>query len=416
MNQIKKITNEQIEEMVGLVANAYTDFEYHQPQKRQLVTERLQKINDEDETVNFWGCFQEEKMVGCMRFHDYTINLHSKKLMAGGIGLVAVDLLHKKERIAKEMLTFFLEYYRDSEASVAMLYPFRPDFYKQMGFGYGTNMNLYKVKPEYFPKGPSKKNIHFVSLKESDSLVNCYNQYAKLTNGLLDKTRFEVDSLFRNPENRIIGCTLDGELQGYCVFTFKNAKKDNFGLNDLIVKELVYLNSQALSEIFTFFHSQADQVNRIIINTQEEDFYFQFLDPRNGSDNLIPFVYHETHTSGVGVMYRILDVNRFLGELVGVQFGGESVAVKWNVADNFLTNNNESFYTRFSSGVLVGAEACDYDVEVTLGIAEFSSLMVGAVSFNSLVKYGLVKASTDQFNFAINSLFAGKKPICFSGF
>ncbi|MHC0036343.1 GNAT family N-acetyltransferase [Pseudoneobacillus sp. C159] len=416
MNSIKKISNEQIEEMVGLVANAYTEFEYHMPQKRQLLTERLQKINDEDETVHFWGCFQEEKMVGCMRFHDYTINLHKKKLMAGGVGLVAVDLLHKKEKVAKEMLTYFLEHYRDKGASVAMLYPFRPDFYKRMGFGFGTNMNLYKIKPEYFPKGPSKQHIHFLTSGDSDKLVDCYNQYALLTNGLLEKTKFEVESLFRIPENRIIGCTINGELQGYCVFTFKSAKKDNFLLNDLMVKELVYLNQEALSEIFTFFHSQADQVNRIVINTQEEDFYFQFSDPRNGSDNVIPFLYHETHTSGVGVMYRILDVDRFLGELVGVQFDRESVTIKWNVEDNFLSNNHKSFYTKFTGGVLVATEASECDVEVSMGIAEFSSLMVGAANFHSLVKYGLAKVSTDQFDNKINRLFAGKKPICFSGF
>jgi predicted acetyltransferase len=303
MNTIQPLTEQHLDSMLNLIKNAYTDFEYHLPERGQMFKDRISRIIKEDHTVNFWGYFKEGKLVGCMRLHDYTMNLHSTKLFAGGIGLVAVDLLHKKEKIAKEMVEFFLNHYRERGAAIAMLYPFRPDFYKKMGFGFGTRMDLYKIKPEHFPRGQSKEHIRFLTKEDKHKLNRCYDQYTKKTNGLLDRTEFELEALFNNPENRIIGYEHNNEIEAYSVFTFKKGKSDSFLENDLHIKELVYLNSQSLGEIFTFFHSQADQVSRIVINTQDEDFHYLFADARNGSNNLIPFVCHETNTSGVGIMY-----------------------------------------------------------------------------------------------------------------
>jgi len=53
--------------------------------------------------VHFYGYYNDKnELVGGMRIHDYQMYFNNrKKLRAGGIGLVAVDLLHKKEKIAK---------------------------------------------------------------------------------------------------------------------------------------------------------------------------------------------------------------------------------------------------------------------------------------------------------------------------
>jgi len=64
-----------------------------------------------------------------MILYDFSMNVHNHLMLAGGIGLVVVSLLHKKEKVAREMLRFFLHYYRDRQVSLVTLYPFRPDFY-----------------------------------------------------------------------------------------------------------------------------------------------------------------------------------------------------------------------------------------------------------------------------------------------
>ncbi len=46
-------------------------------------------------------------------------------------------------------------------------------------------------------------------------------------------------------------------------------------MNDLVVKKFIYESREALMELMTFLHTQLDQVNDVILNTQEE--YFHYL-------------------------------------------------------------------------------------------------------------------------------------------
>ncbi|UZM99543.1 GNAT family N-acetyltransferase [Lysinibacillus sp. MHQ-1] len=51
-----------------------------------------------DESLNYFGLWEEGNLIGGMRLHDFQMNLFSKMIPIGGVGLVAVDLLHKKEK------------------------------------------------------------------------------------------------------------------------------------------------------------------------------------------------------------------------------------------------------------------------------------------------------------------------------
>lgn len=62
-------------------------------------------------------------------------------------------------------------------------------------------------------------------------------------------------------------------------------------------------------------------------------------------------------------------------------------------------------------------DAGDYDVEVCMDVAEFSSLLVGAVNFKSLYKYGLAKISDPSYVGVVDKIFAVEdKPICTTPF
>lgn len=41
---------------------------------------------------------------------------------------------------------------RDEGLALSALYPFRPDFYGRMGYGYGTKKAEYQLRPEAFPR------------------------------------------------------------------------------------------------------------------------------------------------------------------------------------------------------------------------------------------------------------------------
>jgi predicted acetyltransferase len=80
------------------------------------------------------GLYRGETLQGAARLHDFVMNVRGAQIPAAGIGMVAVDLAYKKEHVARDLMHGWLEYCRKQDIPFALLYPFRPDFYKQMGF------------------------------------------------------------------------------------------------------------------------------------------------------------------------------------------------------------------------------------------------------------------------------------------
>jgi predicted acetyltransferase len=415
MSKIQPLAPEDFESLARIFADAYPGFKIATEDERKHLSERTLKLHEEEPTVQFHGLFRDGQLQGIMCFYDFSMNFLQARIPAGGVGQVAVALPHKKEHVAKEMMRYFLGHYRDRATPLVALYPFRPDFYRSMGFGYGTKMNQYRVKPSALPKGPSKAHVRYLTEADRQSLVACYRRFVDRTHGMMEKSEREVQRLFGAPRHRIVGYEKDGEVHGYIVFTFEEG--ESFIVNDIQVQELIYENVEALSQILTFLHTQADQIRYVILNTQDEYFHYLLLDPRNDSQRLIPDVYHETNTQGVGLMYRVIDVPGMFALLHERDFGGQTCTLELDIVDSFLPENAGSTLLRFERGHVNRIDGGEHDVKVRLGIAEFSSLLVGSVDFYSLFRYGLVEISDVAYVNIVNRIFAvEQKPMCTTSF
>ena len=416
MSQVREIPEADLDDFITIAANAYPSFQIASEEERQRLKQRLQ-TRSEDPEYHLYGLYREGKLLGGMALFDFTMNMLSTKIQAGGVGLVAVDILHKKEKVARDMISAFLEHYRERRAPMTLLYPFRPDFYRKMGFGYGTKMNHYRVRPIDLPGGGDKRQVAFLQQDDKPMLLDCYNRCVESTHGMIEKSRFELNSTFNNLENRIVGYKQDGKVTGYIVFTFKPAKIDNFNLNDINIKEFIYTTREALAGLMAFLRSQSDQINRIFFNTQDEYFHFLPFDPRNDSNNIIPHVYHESNTQGVGIVYRVVDTPGIFDVLADHNFGGQSCKLKLTIDDAFFPVNDTSTIVHFTDGKAQIGEDGDYQAEIRLDIAEFSSLLVGAVPFKRLYDYGLADISDSRYVETVNKIFLTEtKPVCTTPF
>jgi predicted acetyltransferase len=314
------------------------------------------------------------------------------------------------------MMSYCLYYYRERDTPLVALYPFRPDFYRQMGFGYGPKIHQYRLKPAALPRGPSKAHVRYLVWDDRQALSDCYNRFADRTHGMMQKSERELKRLFQNPKHRLVGYQEGNQIKGYLVFTFESSA-DSFIVNDIHIQEFIYETQEALSQLLTFLHTQADQIRYVFINTQDEYFHHLLLDPRNDSGRLIPDVYHETNAQGLGLMYRIIDVPAMFDRLGERNFGDQTCTLKLTVEDSLLPENAGSTLLHFDGGGVQRVDGGSHDVEVRLDIADFSSLLAGTVDFQSLYRYGLVDLSDPDYVDTINRLFAvEQKPMCITGF
>ncbi len=416
MREIRPLGQEDWDEYVTISMNAYPGMRVNTAVEQDRLRNRGKRMNA-DPTITFYGLFAAEALRGVMRLHDFTMHLHGTELPVGGVGAVAVDLYHKKQRIAYDLIQFFLDHYREQGAPLAVLYPFRPDFYKEMGFGYGRKLNQYRIKPADLPGDGRRENVAPLTNRDRHALAACYKRYMAQNNGLMALSDFAVHSFFNSPKLRLAGYWQDDLLRGYIVFRFEPLGEENFLRNNIVVRHLVYETPEALHGLLAFLRLQADQIERVILHTQEEDFHLLLADPRNGRVPLMPSVYHETNTQGTGIMYRLIDLPRYFALLREHNFGGQTVRLQVTLTDSFYPANAGSWLIDFADGRARLCESGDYDVEIRLDVAEFSSLAVGAANFRRLMIYGLAAISDRHYIDTVHRLFyTEKKPLCMSSF
>ncbi|MBU7041619.1 MAG: GNAT family N-acetyltransferase, partial [Theionarchaea archaeon] len=277
---IQLIPEKDLPDFMTIVANAYPRMNLSTPEERERTLNHLLRLQNEEPTSHMYGVYRDGILRGGMILYDFTMTVFSIPTLVGGVGLVAVDLLHKREKICKDMISFFLDYYKKKGSFLTSLYPFRPDFYKEMGFGFGTKLHQYRLHPDQLP-ARTREHIHFLSAKDTSALVDCYNRYAMRTHGMMKLTsKRKVERLMDDPLTRIVGYKAGDTIQGYLIFTFKEAETENFVINDIRVREFICETREAFWELLTFLHSQKDQIRYCIINTHDECFHHLLDDPR----------------------------------------------------------------------------------------------------------------------------------------
>ncbi|WP_420644025.1 GNAT family N-acetyltransferase [Candidatus Leptofilum sp.] len=398
-----------------IAVNAYPGIRATDEAARRRFKERGQEMHA-DPIITVYGLFEEGEMRGIMRLYDFTMRLHGTDLLVGGIGGVGVDLLHKKERIAYDMVQWFQQHYRDKGAAMTALYPFRPDFYKQMGYGYGRKLNQYRISPASLPNG-SRENVIYLDESHKQAFNDCYDRMMARSNGMMTQPKMAIDALFNSVTMHKLGYWADGQLQGYLLYSFDPVPNGNFLRNNIAVRTLMYENSAALRSLLAFLQAQADQIETIIFNTHDEDFHLLLHDPRNGSHNLLPSVYHESNTQGVGIMYRVIDVPRLFHLLADHDFGRQMLTVQLNLRDSFWQACDGAWMLGVENGRITLNPAATPDVEIGLDVAEFSSLIIGATTFRQLLTYGLADISNPAYADAVYQLFyTANKPVCHTSF
>ena len=418
MKQIKKIPKKDVDQFIKIAGDAYPGINIHTSEDRKRVKTRISKRFDCKNTT-FYGVYDKNELLAGIVFYDFTMNLFGHKVKAGGGGFLAVSLLHKKEHLARDICRYFFQWYRKHKAPFTLLWPFRPDFYRQMGVGHGTKDSVYRFKPSQIPRCTSKSNLRELKKSDIKKVISCFNRFADKHHGMLydldDYRRFHFSP---GETMRCLGYEKKGRLDGYMLFTFIKGKLPHFLDNEIRISELIYNSPEAFMAMMHYLQTQADQIPIINFITSDENFHHFLIDPRNDSGMMHPAVHHETNLQATGAMYRSVNNKLIFEILKDHSFNNQSLRLKLTVNDTFLKENDGSFVVNFKDGYpKVMKAASNYDVALELDNADFSSLILGAVDLKSLYTYGRVKLSKETYLDQLHTLFrTEQKPMCLTDF
>ena len=133
---VRKLNIDEFEQFQKIVMRAYPVMlpDNFSEEARQGWLERMKKSSEDSQsTRTYYGVFDADRLLGGMIYFDYTMTVFSQHLPVGGVGLICVDLMYKKQHVAKSIMKAFHDHYYKQGVSITILYPFRPDFYAAMG-------------------------------------------------------------------------------------------------------------------------------------------------------------------------------------------------------------------------------------------------------------------------------------------
>jgi predicted acetyltransferase len=409
VRQVRKLELGNVDSFASICLNSYPGVGFNN-ETREGLTEWIQRSIQRWPWQDIYGLFDEDVLVGGMCLFDLKINVISQMLPVGGIGTMAVDMLHRKEKAARDLVQFSFSHYKSNGTAMVTLYPFETSFYKKMGFEYGGLVRQYRCSPKAFPKGASKEHIHFLTDENREETLRCYERFTLRNNGMPQKLDKRLSDLFDPNSARIVGYKKDGRILGYLGFTYE--RKFDFKSN-LVITELVYENPDVLLELCTFVSSLTDQFAQIVYDTQDENFHFLLTDPTRSTYDTFQSKYLEMAMVGVGLMYRVIDVKGIFQQLTEHNFGGATCSIRITVNDDFFAENHGSTLVRFKDGKASVEDDGTADAEIKLDVAEFSSLLMGAIDFHSLLRYGLVTISDIGLADTVQRVFrTNQKPMC----
>ena len=414
MYKFSPMNDSNLKDMARIQMDAYPGFT--QSVSADQYANRLAETNSRPD-VKYYGAYKGDKLVGGFNIWDFEMNMRQTMIKAGGIGSVAVDLSHKKEKVCKEMMQYFMNTLRSNGANLALLYPFNSAFYYKMGFGFGTLLQQLRIKPEDLPGGNSKAHIVRLCEDSAGMLAEFYNARVQSTHGLIIKRADEFATRLKAPANKIFAYIDGGKIRGYIVFQFRKGSEESVLVNDMFVTELLFDSPDVFKELMAFVKSQSDQVRYVIMNTQDEGFINTVPDPRNHMERLLFSVYQECCRTGLGIMYRICDVEAFFVDSANVKFGDLTMRLQINVRDSFIAENNRPFLLEFSNGQCTIAANASPNATLDIDIADLSSLVMGCANLKHLVQYGNATLSDASYLDVLSRAFSlDEKPVCLTYF
>lgn len=413
--EVRSVSPELIEDYLTIYLNAYPAFKNIGDEGRSKYRKRYLNSMNNDKNIHFCGLFEDGKLIALMKLIEFSMNAFGKMQPAVGIMSLAVHPMHKKKGAGRDMVRFTEKYTKDTGAIVTMLLPFRIDFYRNMGYGYGSKLEEYRIPTVNLPKCADTSKIEFLGSDDLPDILKFQAEFAAKNHGMLEKFEDEIRDMSEDSDSRRIGYIEDGKLKGYAIYNFVCESDVNYTLNRIEVNELNYENPEVLRSLLGFLRNQSDLAQTIVIRTGEEDFYHILPSAQDVSGNYIDFGFLQTNIGAIGTMYKIVDPKHFVDATEYRKFIPQNLKVKFDYYDE-LEHESKTFSVEFKiqedgkrSCWSVMDDDAFCDVTVKCNLADLSSLFMGSCKLSSMVRLGSVTLSDGEYEDILDALFYCKQ-------
>jgi predicted acetyltransferase len=270
---------------------------------------------------------------------------------------------------------------RQSGYPISMLYPFRYDFYRKLGWGAIGELIEYNFHPRNLPDYQTRHNVRRFQIEDLEQVTACYQRFVERGTCLVERTKAVWQDWMRETEERkrvAMVYSQDGQITGY--ITFHLVPGESMIVQTLEVEELIYDDRQSYQGLLGFISSLRDQISTVRYRARsDEGFHHVLNDPRDVRHPILGGLQSRTGQYGISYMLRVLDIEAAL--TARSNYNNVTGAVSFKIRDEQIEENNRSFRFTLTDGKPEAVAAQESHIPcISLSIDLFSQLYSGAIT------------------------------------
>jgi len=333
------------------------------------------------------------RMVGALRAYRMTQYIGASALPMMGLASVAVSPDARRSGIGREMCRQILRLARERGDIVSALYPFRPAFYRSLGWGLVGELHGYRFAPESLSAEAAAIPVRLAVLPTDEpAIAACYERVARMSTGLIARNE-RVWRQHLDARDTHVFVLDEVRPRGYMLVRYGRARSPDH--KPLIVRELIAEDPAAYDALLAWIASQRDQWRRVRYDaTPHEHFALRLADPRLSGSRPARALWAPVARIIRGPMLRILDVTAAFERR---QSWGPAVPhrVALDVRDPELPENAGPFTIDFDGRSATVTTGRDADVLLRTDAATLAQLYAGEIGVSAAVRLGSAQADGD---------------------
>jgi predicted acetyltransferase len=291
-----------------------------------------------------WLTERNGRISGAFRAYALTQHMHGTPFRMMGLASVAVDETARRRGVGSELCTHAVRVARERGDVLSMLYPFRPAFYRALGWGMTGELHAYRFRPESLGEVGRGALVTHARPDDSAAIAACYDRVAAMTNGMIARTpRIWRSHMEGDATHTYI--TGDGSVRGYVIVRFgRSTAPDD---KPLFVREIVAADHDAYEALLGWISAQRDSWRLVHYEASpDEHFAHRLAEPRTPGFHPARYLWAPVARIIRGPMLRVLDVRAAIdkrtrwGPAAPMRFG-------LHVIDDLVPGNEGPFVVDF---------------------------------------------------------------------
>lgn len=401
---VRKIKPEELKRTNELFSIAF-ESEIDNTKSADLVYEEA--ISDPNSRDNVycmerWAAFHDDDktMISNLVATPFTVQFDGHHCKMIGIGGVATLPQYRRMGGIRECFKASLPSMYENGISFSYLYPFSTAYYRKFGYEMCCERFRYQIKLSAIRPYPLEGNCYLV---ESDSLAlddikQIYSVWQEKYNMMTVNEDYEYAWVGKsNPAKdqrfTYVYESKDGIAKGFMTLL----KDDSTTERNLKCSRFFFTDSEGFKGLLNLAYTYASDHQYIIIELPTDLDITLVLPEWSMGASQCEKVYCG--------MARVVNVKQVL-EMAKYHGSGTLIL---HVTDTFIPENNNTFLLRFENGIAIEVSTTDAPADISLGISDFSRLIIGACDTSAIPFMESVHVHTTSEN--ISKVFYQKSTL-----